>query len=97
MIKDYYTLAPTDVDAAFQWLLPAMQSQNGGLQAYKGFWSNIKSVEVENITLNEPFAYEVSLKYTKKDKSVVKERKFVVLNWKGSDVLFESERGMGSY
>jgi hypothetical protein len=97
MIKDYYALAPNDADAAFQWLLPTMQAQSGGLSGYKGFWSSIKSVEVEKITLNEAFAYEVSLKYTKKDKTVSKERKFIVLNWSGSEVLFQSEKGIGNY
>jgi len=97
MIKDYYALAPSDPDASFQWLLPAMQSQSGGLASYKGFWNTIKSVEVDNIVLNEPFAYEVSVKYTKKDKTVSKEKKFIVLNWSGSEVLFQSEKSIGNY
>ena len=97
MIKDYFALAPGDPDAAFQWLLPDMQAQSGGLSAYKGFWSTIKSVEVENITMNEPFAFVVDLKYTGKDKSVSKERKLIVLNWSGSVVLLQREQKLGSY
>ena len=74
-----------------------MQAQSGGLSAYKGFWSTIKSAEVENITMNEPFAFVVDLKYTGKDKSVSKERKLIVLNWSGSVVLLQREQKLGSY
>ncbi|MEO6088400.1 MAG: serine/threonine-protein kinase [Umezawaea sp.] len=92
MVQDYYELAPKDPDASFQWLLPAMQTQSGGLSVYKGFWTTIKKVEIEKITLNENLAYEVSLKYTKKDNSVVKEHKLLVLSWLGSEVLFQREQ-----
>ncbi|HEX6345741.1 serine/threonine-protein kinase [Umezawaea sp.] len=97
MIKDYFALAPKDPDAAFQWLLPDMQSQSGGLATYKGFWAGIKSVDIENITLNEEFAYVVDLKYTAKDKAVTKERKLIVLNWSGSVVLLQREQRLGTY
>ncbi|WP_446697474.1 serine/threonine-protein kinase [Umezawaea endophytica] len=97
MIKDYFALAPGDPDAAFQWLLPEMQAQGGGLSVYKSFWSTIKSAEVENITMNEPFAFVVDLKYTEKDKTVTKERKLIVLNWSGSVVLLQREQRLGTY
>jgi serine/threonine protein kinase len=97
MIKDYFALAPGDPDAAFQWLLPDMQSQSGGLSGYKNFWKTINTVEVENISVNEAFAFVVDLKYTAKDKSVSKERKLIVLNWSGSVVLLQREQKLGSY
>ncbi|HWO59442.1 MAG TPA: serine/threonine-protein kinase [Umezawaea sp.] len=97
MIRDYFALAPGDPDAAFQWLLPTMQAESGGLSGYKGFWSTVKSVAVEDISVNEAFAFNVNLKYTKKDNSVVKESALISLKWAGSEVLIQRYSKVGGY
>lgn len=97
MIKDYYALAPQDPDAAFQWLLPEMQASSGNLSGYKGFWDKVESAKVEGIEISENLAYSVQVKYTMKDKTVSKEKKFVVLRWIGDAVLIQREQDSGKY
>ena len=96
MLRDYFALAPGDPTSSYQWLLPAMQSQNPAA-TYKGFWTGIKSVQVENMSQNEDLAYVVNLKYTKKDGSTAKERKLIVLNWTGDQILIQREQLLGEY
>ena len=44
----YYGLLPGDPDAAFGYLAPSMQ-KNGGITAYKEFWTTISSVKVSSM------------------------------------------------
>jgi hypothetical protein len=95
MLRDYFALAPGDPTSSYQWLLPAMQSQTPA-SVYKGFWSSIKSVQVESISRSEDLAYIVDLKYTRKDNSTAKERKLIVLNWNGDQILLQREQLLAS-
>ncbi|GLZ30421.1 hypothetical protein Lesp02_26100 [Lentzea sp. NBRC 105346] len=95
MIKNYFELATSDQQAAWGQLLPDFQSAAGGYDTYSGFWSNVKKVEVENITMNADFAQVVELKYKMKDGSSTSEKKLIVLKWDGQNLFLQREQKLG--
>ena len=94
-IKDYFGLMPGNLDDGFTRLTPKAQNAGGGISGYKGFWNTIKSVSVGSIKLNEPYAYEVEITYTKKSGEVSQETKLIVLEWSSQSLLIDSETRIG--
>jgi serine/threonine protein kinase len=96
-IKDYFGLVPGNLDDSFNRLTPNMQAAAGGISGYKGFWTTIKSVSLGNVKLNEPYAYEVEVAYTKKNGDVTRERHLISLEWSGDALLISREDRLGDY
>ncbi|MEJ2854619.1 MULTISPECIES: serine/threonine-protein kinase [unclassified Saccharothrix] len=94
-IRDYYALLPNHVDEGFGRLTPEMQGALGGPGGYKSYWESVKKVELTSVRENSPYAYEVELTITKKDKSVTQERKLIILKWTQESLFLSKEQNLG--
>ncbi|WNV90804.1 serine/threonine-protein kinase [Umezawaea sp. Da 62-37] len=97
MIRDYFALLPGDPNSAFNWLTDKMKGAGKGKSTYLDFWKTIKTVKIDEVKLNAPYAYEVDVAYTKKDGTNSKERKLIGLEWSGSQLLIDKETPLGNY
>lgn len=67
VVEEYYSLVPTDLDAAWDMLGPALQAQ--GKEAYESFWHTIADVEITDGPATAGATVTVGLLYTKIDGS----------------------------
>ncbi|MEV0678445.1 serine/threonine-protein kinase [Actinosynnema sp. NPDC050436] len=94
-IRDYFALMPSNVEDGFNRLTAEMKSGNGGFEGYKGWWSQVKAVELTNVRINEPYAYEIEVAYHMKDSSVSRERKLIVLKWENQGLFIAKDQTLG--
>ncbi len=97
MIRDYFALLPSDPNSAFNWLTDKMKGASKGKAGYLQFWQSVKSVKVDDVKLNSPYAFEVDVTYTLKNNTVSKERKLIALEWSGNQLLIDKETALGNY
>ncbi|RKT57666.1 serine/threonine-protein kinase [Saccharothrix australiensis] len=94
-IRDYFALMPTNVEDGFVRLTAEMQSNSGGLDGYKGWWGQVRSIELNSVKINEPYAYEVEITYNMKDNSVSRERRLIVLKWERQGLFIARDHHLG--
>ncbi|CCH35057.1 protein kinase [Actinosynnema sp. NPDC047251] len=94
-IRDYFALMPGNVEDGFNRLTAEMKNGNGGFEGYKGWWSQIKSIELDSVKINEPYAYEIEITYTLKAGSVSRERKLIVLKWENQGLFIAKDQSLG--
>ena len=63
----YYGVLPDGTEAGWSMLTPGFQRQIGGYDDYRGFWSTIDSVSVDETAPAGPDAVDVTLTYTSGD------------------------------
>ena len=91
-VEGYLKTVTKDPDQTWTELTPDFQDASGGLDAYKGFWSTIKSAKVDDITA-DPASMNVSytVTYKKTDGSVVTEDNSLGLVMDGDQYYIASE------
>jgi hypothetical protein len=65
-VSDYYALLPDDTDAAWERLTTSYQRQTGGLDSYQGFWNDIDSVTVSELSATLPDRVQATVSYVEK-------------------------------
>ncbi|MFI9007299.1 serine/threonine-protein kinase [Actinosynnema sp. NPDC053489] len=94
-VRDYFALMPEAVDEGFNRLSPKMKNTSGGIDGFRNWWNQVKSVSLDEVKLNSPYAYEVVVTYNLKDGTVSRERKLVGLAWQGEYLFIDKEDPMG--
>lgn len=62
-VADYLTTASNDPDTGFTMLTPAFQRESEGIEGYKGFWGDVKDLNVEQVSA-DPRGLKVSYTYS---------------------------------
>jgi len=75
-VTTYLATVTTDPRKAFGMLTPRFQAQSGGLGGYEGFWTTIRSAQVESFTSTDPEALTIGyvVRYTRLDGSTATDR-----------------------
>ena len=71
-VRDYYSLLPDQLDAAYAYLGPAVQDQANGRDGFENFWSQYSEVEAENVRADGT-TVTLTIVYTEQDGTVVRE------------------------
>ena len=61
-VRDYIDTAVSDPASAFQMLTPEYQRQSNGLEGYEGFWGDVRSAKILDISA-DPDKLEVAYRY----------------------------------
>jgi hypothetical protein len=94
-VRSYYAALPSDTRSAWSALSPGFQSEIGGYDSYRGFWSTISSVSVGRTAPAGDRAVDVSLTYTKSNGQVDREVRRLYLERTGSGYLITGDDVVG--
>ena len=65
-VTDYYALLPDDTDAGWERLTASYQRQTGGRDSYEGFWNDIDTVTVSDVSATAPDRAQATVTYVEK-------------------------------
>ena len=65
-VTDYYALLPDDTDAGWERLTASYQRQTGGRDSYEGFWNDIDTVTVTDVSATAPDRAQATVTYVEK-------------------------------
>ncbi|MBC3193462.1 serine/threonine protein kinase [Pseudonocardia sp. C8] len=88
-VQNYYRMLPGDIAGAFARLSPQAQSASGGFEAYRSFYSGMRTVYAENLRNAGPNTVTATVVFMRTDGSTSRENyRFVVgTNAQGQEIL----------
>ena len=88
-VQDYYRMLPGDIDGAFAKLSPEAQAQSQGIEQFRSFYGQMRTVYAENLRNAGPNTVTATVVFMRNDGSTTRESyRFVVgTNEQGQEIM----------
>jgi cytoskeletal protein RodZ len=93
-VREYYSLLPGNVSAAWQRMTPNAQQMGGGEQSYQSFWGEVASVAVTSATA-QGASVATGLTFSMKDGRTSNENYVVTLTGQSGQLMIDSFQKIG--
>jgi serine/threonine protein kinase len=93
-VREYYSLLPGNVSAAWQRMTPNAQQMGGGEQSYQSFWGEVASVAVTSATA-QGASVATGLTFSMKDGRTSSENYVVTLTGQSGQLMIDSFQKVG--
>jgi serine/threonine protein kinase len=93
-VREYYSLLPGTVSAAWQRMTPNAQQMGGGEQSYQSFWGEVASVAVTSATA-QGASVATGLTFSMKDGRTSSENYVVTLTGQSGQLMIDSFQKVG--